>query len=226
MRADGINSVVPNETVGQLPAGVPDNRNRYDTEGRSVYFAESKIAAFAEVLQAFRVHVLSLAKDAAAIGMSVADYRKQVTKESHELGNPGPGEIPVEWQMNRSLYRVQMPKSDWWVRIDAGETLTALTNAFQWPQLLTLSDVAGENRSLTTRIAQLMRLAVLDNGTLPLGIDFPSKTGYGRCWAWFNRRLDDGLSAGRNDPELVEELNVNVPELHQLCTQWDLELIK
>jgi len=226
VNAGGINSVLKNDVVGKLPAGTPDKRHRYATEGRTVYFAAGKTAAFAEVLQDFRVKLVKLAKDADAVGMSVEEYRRQVTEEAHAAGVPGPGEIPVDWQMNYGLYGVKMPTAGWWVKIDAGETLTRLTDAFGEDSMLTLADVAGENRPLTTVIAQLIWLVVLDDGSLPLGIDYPSKTGYGRCWAWFNRREDDGLSPGGNDPALVEELTVNVPELRDLCSGWGLRLVK
>ena len=66
---------------------------------------------------------------------------------------------------------------------------------------------------------------MLDDGSLPLGIVFPSKTAYGRCWAWWNRRADDNFNPDDNDPKLIRSLNVGVPELYEICEEWKLTLI-
>ncbi len=57
-----------------------------------------------------------------------------------------------------------------------------------------------ENRAVTTLLAQHVRGQSLFDGSLPLGIQFTSKTGYGTCWARWDRRADDGLTPGENDP--------------------------
>lgn len=112
------------------------------------------------------------------------------------------------------------------VNIDHPATLNALSAATRGTfGQLTLGNVCGDDRALTTQLAQVIREAVLDDGSLPLGINFPSKTAYGRCLAWWNRRVDDNLTPGRNDPKLVKTLNVGVPELYEICEEWILVLI-
>lgn len=65
---------------------------------------------------------------------------------------------------------------------------------------LTLSHLTGDDRFLTTSIATVLREDVsLDDGTLPLGIEFISKhgkphDGTGTCWAYWMRDVDNGLS--------------------------------
>ena len=86
-----------------------------------------------------------------------------------------------------------------------------------------MGDVCGDDRGLTTELGQVIRDSVLDDGSLPLGIIFPSKTAYGRCCAWWNRRADDNLNPGSNDPKLIDSLNVGVPELGLVCHDWGLE---
>ena len=227
VRASGINGVLINERIGVLPPGASENRGRYDTLGRTVYFADHAKTALAEVLQHFRIDVMTIAKDAAAIGMDVDDYRRELTRDYHDRGLPALGEIDVDWQMNNSLYRVDLPAEGWWVVIDDPATLNALSRATHGTfGQLTLSNISGEDRALTTQLAQLVRESTLDDGSLPLGISFPSKTAYGRCWAWWNRRADDNLSPSSNDPQLVESLNVAVPELHALCADWQLTLVR
>lgn len=110
--------------------------------------------------------------------------------------------------------------------IDCPPTLRALSDAMRGSAgQLTVGQVCGDDRGLTTQLAQLVRNSVLDDGSLPLGIAFPSKTAYGRCWAWWNRRADDNLNPGRNGPKLANSLNVAVPELHALCQEWQLDLV-
>lgn len=46
---------------------------------------------------------------------------------------------------------------------------------------------------MSTRIAAWIRNQVLEDGSRPLGIEFGSKHGGGRCWAYWMRRSDDGL---------------------------------
>src|SRR5690606_35997277 len=45
-RSGGILAVRVNEHVGPLPADLPDRRGRFDTIGRTVYFAERATTAF------------------------------------------------------------------------------------------------------------------------------------------------------------------------------------
>lgn len=51
---------------------------------------------------------MPMTKDADAIGMAVDNYREQLTADLHERGKPGPGEIPVAWQMAHCLYEVDL----------------------------------------------------------------------------------------------------------------------
>lgn len=92
VKTSGIIGVLVNDRVGPLPAGTPDRRGRYDTLGRTVYFADTAKTALAEVLQHLRVEVMSLTKDAVAIGMDVEAYRHQLTRDFHDRGLPGPGD--------------------------------------------------------------------------------------------------------------------------------------
>jgi len=226
VKTSGITGVLVNDRVGPLPAGTPDRRGRYDTLGRTVYFADTAKTALAEVLQHLRAEVMSLTKDAVGIGMDVEAYRHQLTRDFHDRGLPGPGEVPVEWQMTSSLYRVDLPAAGWWVLIDCPATLNALSDRMGGSLTqLTLGHICGDDRVLTTQLAQVIRDSVLEDGSLPLGIEFPSKTAYGRCWAWWNRRGDDNLNPSGNDPKLIESLNVGVPELDEICRDWTLALV-
>lgn len=73
--------------------------------------------------------------------------------------------------------------------MDDAETLIALGSALAGTfsqhgleaPALTGGVIQGEERSITTLIAQYLRDCLLDDGTEPLGITFQSKTVYGRC---------------------------------------------
>lgn len=226
VNAGGINHVLINDRVGPDLIGAPERRGRYDTLGRTVYFADSKKTSLAETLQDLRVKKLSLVKDAEAVGLDVDEYLRRAMGEAHKRGVPGPGEVSVDWQMARSLYQVAMPAADWWVAIDTSATLNALSNLLAGAAgMVTLAEVTGDDRALTTQFAQVIRDVTLFDGSLPLGIEYPSKTGYGRCWAWWNRRADDNLTPSKNDPQLVGSFNVDGPDLAAICADWGLKCV-
>lgn len=67
------------------------------------------------------------------------------------------------------------------------------------PESLTLSEVTGGDRRSTTLLASYLRKQVLDDGSYPLGVRFPSKhgvagPGQGYCYAFWMRRRDVGLA--------------------------------
>jgi hypothetical protein len=169
---------------------------------------------------------MSLTKDAIASGMGVGDFRRELTRDFHARSLPGPGEVPVDWQLATSLHRVQLPANGWWVLIDCPPTLNVLSELMGGSvDQLTLGHVCGDNRALTTQLAQVIRDSILDDGSLPLGIVFPSKTAYGRCWSWWNRRADDNLNPSSNDPKLIDSSNVDGSGLDEICQEWDLRLV-
>lgn len=146
VQTSGITGVLVNNRVGQLLVGAEDSRGRYDTLGRTVYFADTPKTALAEVLQHLRVQVMALTKDAEAIGLGVDEYRGRLTEEAHARGVAAPGEVSVDWQMTRSLYEVALSTTGWWVVIDCPATLNALSDRLGGSAgQLTLADVCGNN---------------------------------------------------------------------------------
>lgn len=124
-----------------------------------------------------------------------------------------------------------MPSDGWWVRANNKATINRVSMELA-PRLhdlgvglLTLSDLSGESRAVTTLVAEHIRSQDLFDGSRPLGIEFPSKTGYGACWAWWDRRADDGLTPGVNDPKTVEDMNVDVPAFRRVTDEWKLEVL-
>lgn len=244
VHAGGILAAPTNNLVGAGAPGSRDRRGRFDTLGTTVYFADSPDCCFAEVLQGFRLSRQAVEKDARAIEpepgeapISVEEYIEAVKQDARANGIDVPWSVSGDWQHARSVWQARMPRHGWWVRIDHTDTVDALNHElveFIGPlrddpartnEPLDLGDVLSLNRPLTTYLAQAVRRAVLDDGTLPLGIEFPSKTGAGRCYAYFARRLDDGLDPGPDEPRVEHSWNVDTPAFRTRCARWGLEVL-
>lgn len=231
VRSGGILSVLENKRVGPLPDDAPDRRGRFDTVGRTVYFGQTQASAYAEVLQDFRRHRLALEADAEAAGFDVDEYIEAVSSQAGANNVDRPWAIGGQWQLDRCLHKVAMPSEGWWVRANDKATINQVSMDLA-PRLrelgvglLTLADLEGESRAVTTLVAQYIRDQNLFDGSRPLGIEFPSKTGYGTCWAWWNRRADDGLTPDANDPKSVLDMNVDVPAFRRVANDWELDVL-
>ena len=233
----GALSVRHNSTVGPLPVDPApaegDRRGRFDTIGSTIYLADSRQCAYAEVLVGFRQVRAKVAKVAESISWDVDDYVTRVISAAENNGVDVPWAIPTEWQMDRSIYEVRLPRDGWWVRIDHADTLVALeelipnvTGMTERLKLLTSGAVEGEDRDLTTLVADVIRHQVIDNGSEPLGISYASKTLFGRCWAYWDRRADEGLSPGTNALRQLDSENVGPdPELARVAAFYNLPVI-
>lgn len=215
----GALSARANSIVGPLPVGtdpaVGDGRGRFDTIGSTIYLADSRRGAYAEVLLAFRKERAKIAAVAETVGWDVDEYIDQVASEAAANGVDVPWAISVDWQMDRSIYEIRLPREGWWIKMDHADTLAALERLVptvggttEQLRLLTSGTIEGEDRTLTTLLAHVIRGQSLDDGSEPLGISYQSKTLMGRCWAYWDRRSDAGLSPGRND--LLQLVSENV----------------
>lgn len=69
---------------------------------------------------------------------------------------------------------------------------------------LTRGHLLGEERRLTVLAASWIHSRILDDGSLPHGINFSSKHGSnGACWAIWLRRIDDGHEASKEPTKNV-----------------------
>lgn len=181
---------------------------RFDTPGRTIYTAEDRETAFLEALSWARLtadFTSSLKKTADHFGVPVEEIRAEVEEEWGRLWGMVPGWIPVTWRDDRKVYTVTFEPGRW-VDIAHGNTIATLASVLEEELLalgvtetLTLSEVTGGNREITTLISTWVREQVLDDGSYPLGIRFPSKhgatgQGHGHCWAFWLRRTDVGLT--------------------------------
>lgn len=222
-----------NKHVGPLPAEMKESRGRFDTIGRTVYFGDTKECCFAEVLQEFRQDRQTLVADAKAAGQDVEEYIRDATQDALTNDVDPPWAVSGDWQRHRSLLYIRLPLEGWWVQIDHPDTLNTVSDALaaelrdSGVGLLTSSITTSENRAATTLIAQYIRDLVLDDGSLPLGISFPSKTEYGRCLAWWNRREDDDLMPSDTGPRNARDSdNVDTLAFRKVCADWGLPILK
>ena len=189
----------------RTPAEDRAHWGRYDTVGQTVYASDSATTAYMEILSPYRTQFAgekrALKKTADAMGVPLEVLWSEIASEWHQAGNMHAMWLPQAWRKERLLHSVAFPRG-WWIDITATETLTAIRNEFiggfpdeqqEIADSLTISDVTGEDRLLTTTLASMLRDRVeLDDGSLPLGIRFLSKHGNpagqsGACWAHWLR---------------------------------------
>lgn len=105
----------------------------------------------------------------------------------------GVGAIPASWREARRVFEVTMHDPGWVVDVQHPATISALEGPAGGPMArfladqgitaLTLSALTGENRMVTTALADVIRATELHDGSAPRGVQFPSKHGGGWCRA-------------------------------------------
>lgn len=215
----------PFDPVVRSPGKPIAGWSRYDTIGRTIYASADRLTAYMELLAPYRTEVAgqkrALRPLADFMGVALDDLWRDIVTEWDEAGMMKASWLPHVFRDGRELYTLAFPKG-WWIDIAATETITALHDLFedQWPtstgttnEPLTLSHLTGNDRVLTTVIAGKLRENIeLDDGTLPLGIQFISKhgipaAGSGLCWAYWMREVDSGLTepASVTDSEPIRD---------------------
>lgn len=186
--------------------------SRYDTVGRTVYASADPQTAYMELLAPYRTDInrerRALQSVADFMEVPLDDLWRDIVEEWDRQGTMKASWLPRVFREGRALYTLNFP-AGWWVDIAATETLAALSNlaGSAWPSAqgpihrpLTLSDLTGDDRTLTTAIAAYLRDEVtVDDGSELLGIQFTSKHGHpaggsGTCWAYWMRAVDLGLT--------------------------------
>jgi len=188
--------------------GDPREWGRYDVAGhRTVYSASPAQGAYAESLAIYRpatsLRTLTLGDLFDDEVDPHAPLAAAVTDEWDQRFHTQTGYVPAAWRDERLEYRLHLPHTGWVVDIEHSQSIATL-NDIAWPDRwarllpggrshLTTSDLHGENRLLTTAVAQWIRSQVLEDGTQAHGIGYHSKHGTNwRCWAIWLRIVDDG----------------------------------
>ncbi|MFJ4253742.1 hypothetical protein [Microbacterium sp. NPDC090003] len=171
---------------------------RFDVLGETFYVAEDIETAYAEVLAAFKLPngVNDPLQDIADMyGVPRNTAIEWITEdwELIEENFRGFGGIPASWREARRLFEATMNGPGWLVDIQHPATISALEGPADGPvarflssqgiSALTLSALTGNNRMVTTVLADVVRTTDLHDGSGPRGIQFPSKHGGAWCRA-------------------------------------------
>jgi len=126
---------------------------------------------------------------------------RQVAEEWSTLQHMAPHTVEQGWRDERLIYTLRLPPSGHFVRLDTSNSIAVVTAALGRDlarlgvRRLTTAALAGEDRRVTTLIAEWVWSQTLADGAKPHGIEYGSKHGNNwRCWAIWLRRIDDGLA--------------------------------
>lgn len=110
------------------------------------------------------------------------------------------------------MYRLEFP-SRLWIDLTHPDTVVAIkASGIAAADRMTVADLTGDDRTVTTAVAQWIRAQRLDNGSLPAGLRYPSKFGFSDgdyCYAGFIDEPNTGCTSTGyefplGDPDLAE----------------------
>lgn len=112
----------------------------------------------------FRKEQARIASVAETIGWDVDEYISQIIADATSNGVAVPWAVSVDWQMERSMYEIRLPRTGWWAQIDHADSLAALEvlapavpGLSERLRLLTAGAVTGDEREITTLAACFAR---------------------------------------------------------------------
>lgn len=195
-----------------------------------MYACADEVTGFMELLAPYRTEVQgqrrALQPLADSLGVPLDTLWRDIVDEWDTSGTMKASWLPTSFRDGRALYTLSLPQG-WWVDVTTTETIAALGDLLEdhLDEPLTMSHVSGEDRLLTTKIADVLRNDVtLDDGSLPRGIRFVSKhgspsSGSGVCWAYWLREHDSGLAEPAQviNRQAIEETNTAFAAALQFC---------
>jgi RES domain len=185
----------------------PGHWGRYDVAGHStIYIASTAEGAYTETLASQRisntlkkVHLSDVFNDSDSSDSPDMVFDAIKHEWQHLFGGMTPGKIVLGWRDARLEYPMTLPESGWAIDIEKSASLAVINDNMRSTlgdlgiDHLTIGDLCGENRSITTAVARWLHARVLDDGSLPHGIVYGSKYGTDHmCWAIWLRNIDDG----------------------------------
>lgn len=189
----------PLNPIRRVPSGSVEREewNRYDVEGQqTVYAAGTMEGAYGELLAPLRP---KLPRRAIAYFDDVSEddeLESLIREEWRSSGYRAPGEVDLMWLTALRLYRITLPARGWFIDIEAAASLSAISTTYT-PRVLiergvtdlTVAELRGPARWLTTAIATAIWPVTLYDGTLAHGVMFGSRYGSEwTCWAVWLRR--------------------------------------
>ncbi|MFH5880236.1 RES domain-containing protein [Arthrobacter sp. NA-172] len=184
--------------------------NRFDSPGLTIYGADQRAAAFTESL-AYKApsakDYAALAEEARFLGIGLGE----LLTDLRATGMPVDGMDP-DWRLDREIYCLEFPDRPWVDLTHPDTVVTIKASGIAAAERMSVADLTGDDRALTTAVAQWIRAQRLDDGAQPAGLRYPSKFGFSDgdyCWAGFLAEPDDGCACTGSeflatDPDLVE----------------------
>ncbi|MDC8984357.1 RES domain-containing protein [Mycobacterium marinum] len=221
----------PLQRTVKMPRG---QWGRYDVLGhRTIYAGDPQEGAYAESIAfarpAIDIELSELFDDDTYFG----SLKEEAIKEWADRDHMSVGQVAAGWRQERLIYRLTLPKAGWFVDIEDSSSISAIIKNLR-PALsmagveqLTTSHLRGEDRALTTSIAEWIHKQVLDDGSLPLGIVYGSKhDSHWTNWAVWLRAVDDGKDVAAEPTragvgEMIDE-PVRNPPLRKVCDLFNL----
>lgn len=208
--------------------------NRFDTPGRTIYVARTRRGAFTECLYDRRLDHQSrsaIAFMADAFDESWEDAFARYADEQLALGHPAPGTLPATWRESRKVYELSSASELVWFDLSTDHSLAFIDRVFGEEIYRTCnvasidaSHLMGDNRVLTTLVATRLRSLRLQDGGYADGIRFSSRHGIGQCWAFWMRRIDDGLD---NEPISASDgasFSAKDLDLNAVAKRFDIQI--
>ncbi|MFV1356211.1 RES domain-containing protein [Mycolicibacterium fortuitum] len=207
---------------------------RYDVlNHRTIYAGVPVHSAYAESLAFARPDVDTELSEHFDDDTYFGSLEEEIIKEWMERDHMAPHQIAAAWRNERLIYPLTLPPSGWFVDIEHSASIGSIIDNLQ-PALsmadvpqLTTSHLRGEDRALTTNIAEWVHKQILDDGSLPLGIVYGSKhDSHWQNYAIWLRAMDDGKDTSseptRSGPgETIDKPEHN-PALRYVCDVFDL----
>jgi RES domain len=194
------------------PAADRRSWSRFDTPGLTIYGADLRVTAFTESL-AFKApsarSYAALAEIAAFLDVDL----NELLNELRDEGLPIDG-MDADWRLDREIYRLEFPALPWIDLTHPDSVVSIKASGIAAADRLTVADLTGDDRALTTAVAQWIRAQQLNDGGRPAGLRYPSKFGFADgdyCYAAFIDKPNSGCvcsgsAFASNDPDLIEAI--------------------
>lgn len=202
---------------------------RFDAVGRTIYSADDRVTAYLELLAPYRLEIegerRGIQSLAERVGESPELLWSRVLADWDQSGYGDFPWLPTSFRAGRVVYAISYPDG-WWIDMSHRATVSSLIALGRtWPRFngryisaLTMSNIVGDDRMLTTSIATYLRDKVqLGDASQPLGIRYISKYGSSSaeqdyCWAYWLRdedgpsslpNVDDRKPITADDPDFL-----------------------
>lgn len=215
------------------PFGVVDRSvwGRYDVPGHhTVYASTVAQAAYAECAASLRPALMLDAPLSDFFDLEAGDDPDQtvgdvVQQEWENDFHWDTHNVAARWRHDRRLYSLALPADGWFVHVEHADSIAVVNDALG-PHIaglasghrpafaqLTTEALRGEDRHVSTTIAEWIHQQTLDDGNRPHGVYYGSKLGadWG-CWAIWLRVIDDDGDPANEPTTITQTQEIREPE--------------